>query len=260
MKEAQYENRIVIFIDILGFKQVVEDSVKDEDNSITKIKNALTYIKRVMGSKVNNFESLHVTQFSDSVFISFLCEDVGCSLTMLERICYLQRDLLKRGFLCRGGISYGKAVHTESYLFGPAVNKAYRIESDMAIFPRVVVDVDAFEPLHAFPDDVFQDYENVYSKTIDRKLPKDTDGQYYVDYLRIKENDEGFTMALKKCITEGLKQFHGCEIVNKYEWLKDKYNQSLRRYKSIIPIAGVELSDSDDLLNIGWIKALKVIE
>jgi hypothetical protein len=44
------------------------------------------------------------------------------------------------GFLVRGGVSFGDLVHDDECVFGPALNRAYELESKIADKPRVIVD------------------------------------------------------------------------------------------------------------------------
>ena len=259
MGKAQYENRIVIFIDILGFKQKVEDSVNDENCDIPKIKKALKYIKTTFGRLRNYFKSLQVTQFSDSIFISFIYGETGCALSFLQQICKTQRGLLKKGFLCRGGVSYGKATHTSKYMFGPAVNKAYMLESNVAVYPRIVIDIEAVKPLHEFPDEVFEHYEDVSYKYVDYCLSRDGDGFFYVDYLIIQREDKVFTLVLYEMINKGLNN-KDARLQSKYMWLKEKYNGKLRDVYSYKPSTELGMTFNISPLRVKWIKALNVIE
>ena len=259
MKEAKYENRIVIFIDILGFKRIVKNSVQDESRNIPIIKNALTYVKTKFGRQRKYFKSLQVTQFSDSIFISFTYGETGCALSLLQQICKTQRGLLMKGFLCRGGISYGKAIHTGKYMFGPAVNSAYMLESNVAVYPRIVIDVEAIKLLHEFPDEIFKRYEDVNSKYVDHCLLKDGDGFFYVDYLEIQREDKDFTHILLKTINEGLKN-QDSKIVSKYMWLKEKYNDKLREIHLYKPSTDLGMTIDVSKLRVKWINALNFIE
>jgi hypothetical protein len=84
---------------------------------------------------------VEVTTFSDNVVISankpkkslprFLSMAVG-----------LQLATTMQGFLMRGGITMGNIVHDKRAVFGPALNRAYELESKIAKYPRVIFDPD----------------------------------------------------------------------------------------------------------------------
>ena len=51
------------------------------------------------------------------------------------------------GYAVRGGIAKGDLVHRGSIIYGPALNVAYRIEKEIAIYPRVIVDKELAQQL-----------------------------------------------------------------------------------------------------------------
>lgn len=52
-----------------------------------------------------------------------------------------------KGFLLRGGITIGEIVHDGECVFGPALNRAYELESQIAKYPRFVLDPDIKDEL-----------------------------------------------------------------------------------------------------------------
>jgi hypothetical protein len=72
-----YENRIVTFIDILVFASIIKNTVDDEP-FITELYRVFERIRFLMGVSEPSddvAESRRVSQFSDSIFISFNFED-----------------------------------------------------------------------------------------------------------------------------------------------------------------------------------------
>jgi hypothetical protein len=55
------------------------------------------------------------------------------------------------GFLVRGGITIGDIVHDEEVVFGPALNRAYHLEHDIAKYPRIVVDPEVVDEFGELP-------------------------------------------------------------------------------------------------------------
>ena len=144
----KYEERLVAFVDILGFKELVYDSVKS-DAVMDKIYEAMQTIldvKKVEGS-LSNLEigrtyQATVTTFSDSIIISYLLGSYGNLFRILLDIIHLQLALAYQGILIRGGIAIGKAYHDGEIVFGPAMNEAYELESLCAKYPRIIVKQD----------------------------------------------------------------------------------------------------------------------
>lgn len=88
-----------------------------------------------------------VSYFSDSLVLSANVDDPIASQTILELLAKLSIKLWdEHKLLLRGGISLGALVHVENGpLFGPAMNKAYYLESKEANTPRIIFDQNAIE-------------------------------------------------------------------------------------------------------------------
>ena len=103
----KYEERLVAFVDILGFKELVYDSVKS-DAVMDKIYEAMQTIldvKKVEGS-LSNLEigrpyQATVTTFSDSIIISYLLGPYGNLFRILLDIIHLQKKQMRSGGIKR---------------------------------------------------------------------------------------------------------------------------------------------------------------
>jgi len=149
---TQYEKRYVLFIDILGFGQYIDQSV-DADGTMdsTRIINAGDFIQTLrkhtgldddVGSSMSLsplLKEAQTTQFSDSIVISF-----PVSKENLEKCLFSASHIFWLGvhheFIVRGAIVSGYIIHNERLLYGPGFNDAYKMEKDKAIYPRIVVD------------------------------------------------------------------------------------------------------------------------
>lgn len=153
IKSFSYQDRFVAFIDILGFKSIIDRSKSEPPEvEVEDILSALNYPepvakgKMLIGEVGDISESDHkATQFSDCIVISTEPSEAGlCNLVdHIERIVF---NLLKLGFLCRGGIAKGSLFHEKNIVFGPAMNEAYDLEQEEAKHPRVILskEVEAF--------------------------------------------------------------------------------------------------------------------
>jgi hypothetical protein len=161
----QYEERLVCFIDLLGFKSAIDESVSNA-RLLSALHEALSDLE---GSRLANlmhesvpvltstgeFTSageagttelaqkqwpIAVTQFSDSFVLSCPATNPGSCLMLLRAIDALQKTFFwQLGMLMRGGVSKGPLIHIQGGpLFGPAMNEAYALESKSAIYPRIL--------------------------------------------------------------------------------------------------------------------------
>lgn len=145
----------IAFIDILGFKDMV-------NNNIEKVILALRYIKMFrdsfykIPSRMGNPERTEVmsepdeevdeqenlpkaTMFSDSIVISKEVDEYFSFSDFVQFIAQLQFELLREGVLLRGGIDIGLVYHDDSFIFGSGMISAYLLESKVSKYPRITI-------------------------------------------------------------------------------------------------------------------------
>ncbi|HUI29355.1 MAG TPA: hypothetical protein VLX91_03985 [Candidatus Acidoferrales bacterium] len=233
----KYENRIVAFIDILGFKAIVGATLDEDGNEVSeKIKtlnDTLLLVRHEFDMDEPDTKltkSRQVTQFSDSVVISFLAQEPSEVFYILLDLLHLVINFVGVGVLCRGGIAFGKLIHTDKVLFGPALIKAYETETRAALFPRIILS-DYIIALGAKYHLSHHDPADELDSILDI-VTVDTDGMYYIDYFTNAQselNDPAYDMPeyitrLRKIIKE-MSQHDEPDIVVKFGWMKDKFNK-----------------------------------
>lgn len=153
--------------------------------------------------------------------------------TLLE-IKWLIMRLLSRGILCRGGVSLGKFIHSDNYLFGPALVEAHTLESKAAMYPRVILDtnvIDAGTENRTLEHTSSDEMGYVYSL-----LERDSDGMYYIDYFskaqeELDDPEYGFAeyiANLGDIIRKGLmasSHHTKVDLRVKYSWMRERYNR-----------------------------------
>lgn len=246
----KYENRIVLFLDILNFKNLVDATVDSNDRDIeVKIKelhDAVSDLRQGVMNPISlsNKYSRRVTQFSDSLVISIKEDDNQEQWLFFEDILQLIVNLSLRGIFCRGAISQGKLFHDSKVVFGPALIDAYLTESKAALYPRVIFDRSIVEKING-------------EINVDRSLQyrTDTDDKIYLDYFggprHLMKGENEFIkihlLNLRKQIIDGLR-FKNPDIKIKYGWMKNKYNRAVDDIKSMPPFYGIFNQDNLKLL------------
>jgi len=172
-----YQNKFIAFIDILGFGALVEKSgeVPSLAESIQEAllsmnpnvlqesmygslneekipKDKLYETKAVIAKMIEHMNKMHpvtISYFSDSLVLSADIDNVIASQSILEILAKLSIKLWDDySLLIRGGITLGRLVHKgNGPLFGPAMNRAYFLESQEAGTPRIIFDESC---IHAF--------------------------------------------------------------------------------------------------------------
>lgn len=237
-----YEERIVCFLDILGFQSHVASTIK-QDGAEDKTKTDLLIgvfngIRDILDvDRPEDREGKEVTQFSDSVVLSFLEQEESGVFDALLAILWVQINLVLKGVLCRGAVARGKLVHTPNLLFGPGLVNAYVLESKAALYPRVILDqeiVDLGASAHARHHQPEHEEKSIMSL-----LEKDSDGMYYINYVTGAqwELDDpeldypGYLSCLQQIVSKGIKAMDP-SIVIKYRWLKEKLKPHIDRIKA----------------------------
>lgn len=235
----KYESRVVLFLDILGFKQIIDKTSNkgiDQTQQIDFLYNTLIGMRKLFEKGKRYSASTQVTQFSDSVVVSFVEKEEAQVFYTLERVQKLITGLILEGLICRGGISYGKLIHTDQVIFGPALIQAYEMESNAAFFPRVVLDKAIIDMGKKYG---FKPSEDDQDDPLMNMVKLDTDDMFYINYFLNKKNNLGlreeelviYLLKLKNIIQHGLK-FKNPSMRAKYGWMKNKFNRMLWKLQS----------------------------
>jgi hypothetical protein len=174
MLESQYEEQFTVFVDFLGFRET-------EFSSPQRILSILSTLQEITKmSSDARISSRHgsmglypaITAFSDNVVLSIPLSQTQQDLPnkvmwlmcyFLGKISTLAFDL---GFLIRGGAAIGNLYHSSGVIFGKALVDAYKLESETAIYPRVVLSPSILSRREwqaaLFPHEVDRDFDGVY--------------------------------------------------------------------------------------------------
>ena len=244
-KPLKYEDRFCLFLDILGFKEVVEQSVLPSSKpvrmgghhpaggiyfSLKEITQSLKY-KTVISTSSGRLKasSRVVTQFSDSVVVSYRATEPGGLASMLYDVLHLQLRLVERGLLVRGAITMGPLHHDQDFVFGPALNEAAELEK-VAMYPRVIVDRDLLSAA-GITRSSRTGSTSASERNLENLLAMDLDGMFYVDYFHVHPEDFGddwgdlceYLISLRE-VVKGLSLKRHPSLRLKHSWLRTKFN------------------------------------
>ncbi len=158
-------NSIVAFLDILGYKELIEiESAGKEVQFFNELRNAMgialetvatfktstDFLENRNQSDYNLSSKFNVRQFSDNIFLSFDYEDENDNdflfgLFIISHIsAYYQLLMMIKGYFIRGGISSGLNMVDENFIFSTALIKAVDIEK-VTNYPRIALDPRLYE-------------------------------------------------------------------------------------------------------------------
>jgi hypothetical protein len=141
----------------------------------------------------------------------------------------IARRALKLGLLIRGGITIGKLYHSNGVVFGEGMVDAYRLESSVAIYPRVVISPRV--------------YTRATTDTQNRILT-DRDGIFHLNYLwrvvgeaapageEFLSEREKWKADSVKTIDDTIERLASAERLNefsKWRWFKEQFTFATRR-------------------------------
>lgn len=262
-KYKTYETKIVAFVDILGFKQLIE-TTKSLPERLKEIINQIQYLKawdstgpnkwtsqslfsqddlvkkapKVEQDKYNIQDIVTCTSISDCIIVSVPFDEDTFHQhlsALVSELSYIGSKLLLSGVSIRGSITVGKIIHAKSnLLLGPAYVEAYQLEENVAVYPRIILSEEIQK--HILPPDETNPtypYQRLFVTFQDKdKNKKNIMGfdqlQYYKLYANVPNN---FNLQNEICI---IKKFiedqiyenrNNSHILEKYVFMKNRYNR-----------------------------------
>lgn len=160
MKKLQKKYSIAAFVDILGYKDLIQnDAIEREIELFNDLKNtidlALASTVEMTKTLFNHFDSknessekisnrLNVKQFSDNIYFSFDYEeqneeDLMFGIYIISNISLsYQRLMLAKGYFVRGGIGMGLNMVDKNFIFSTALIDAVETEKN-TVYPRITL-------------------------------------------------------------------------------------------------------------------------
>ncbi|EEX15467.1 conserved hypothetical protein [Citreicella sp. SE45] len=232
-----YERRLILFLDFLGFREIVAETT-DDPSALGQLIAGLDAIRRI--AEDGSVESERVTQFSDSLVVSYRVDEMSGVFWILHAMAMTVVELVGRGYLLRGAVTIGDLLHDDHHVVGPAMVAAYEMESRRAIMPRVIIDPAVLDiarehrgELHT-PDD-----EEEYVQSF---ITLDDDGEHYFDYVSwrsvveiVGTNDDSYgayLIEISRLLERGL-QHSDVGVLRKYLWLYRHYLASIELFQDI---------------------------
>lgn len=237
-----YKQYIVAFLDILGFKNIINtkafDEIKDIFLSIIPENELMMALGRAVDdtdesllryNEVLSETKVHV--MSDSIVIAAplgIPEALAVVIDICDVIQEQLYDLDSPVFL-RGAIAEGDFYLDENLIFGKGLVDAYIAQENYAVYPRIIVSDDIIEG-------------KITSVVGQETLPKDDDGYCYINTMERYFDCESSNQLessekygkIKKYVDAQLSGYADSRVREKYIWLR----KELRRIEK--KLAGKE--------------------
>ena len=217
--ELKLEHYFIAYIDFLGMKNMM-----NSDNSLDFLK----ILHQLYDNTISGINAIKKELFINDIKIKIFSDNIIFAIKIpknnknsfwfslnnfINLMSIFQMEALMCGFTLRGGITKGELFFNDIYTYGPAIIRAYDLESKNAIYPRIVID-----PL------LIEDYKSL---NIERMcILKDFDDLFYIDYLiKLFSGTCNYTLEnIRKMIMYLYQQNKTPAITQIYSWLINKFN------------------------------------
>jgi hypothetical protein len=150
MTRLQFKDKFIAYVDVLGFKGLVEAAERHDDRTLEGVlaileefgsskhrRDLTTYGPRICPESacIERHLDFRATAISDCVVVS--CEVSPCGVMNLIHHCWsLVLSLLPQGVMCRGYITRGNVRQSDSQFVGTGYHRAQQNELQVAVFSR----------------------------------------------------------------------------------------------------------------------------
>lgn len=229
---------VAAFIDILGYTDMVQSAAKasKSEELLRRLHGALRkarthvdpedsnqVVRKLIDKDVSAFRA-----FTDNIVIGYpIYDDAESELgNAFSELSYFQMAMSMEGFFVRGGIAIGDLYMDDIAVYGSGLMEAYNAETTLARDPRIVLAQSAQKAV----DQHIEYYGRRAHAPQNKDLLKDSDGQYFLDYMGTLIGEEGdvYLNELtrhKVRIEEKLVEYrHRPAIWSKYLWAANYHN------------------------------------
>jgi hypothetical protein len=250
-----YSEYYVAFLDILGFKDLVLSELPEDKNRIER------YFERtkVIINDIKEIEAkskLGAIVISDTIILSVpFGSERQENISNLRQLCVaiqeIQFELARERIWLRGAISSGNAyiADDENQIVGPAYINAYRLEKNVAKYPRVILDdklvsklnmssaqelitaINSLEVNQEYDPEKFNILYNWKNRSIKSEIERDV--SFFIDYMVYCFTKEGELQEIISSIEQSM--YKNSAAYSKYRWLVDYLITSCRHHHNLFP-------------------------
>lgn len=222
------------YIDILGFSdKIVKNDLEFFSKYLTTLDNELKYIEKAHDlSGKEDLKSFELKIFTDNFVFGHPWYDQYGEIELgniFEVLSHIQLTFTKADIFVRGAVSVSKLYMDENIVLGPAIIESYKLESEKAIYPRIILADEVAK--------IVKEHINYYgdhsTSPQNKEYLIDIDGYYFINYLFILLYDNQYSdteietelIQHKESITRNLTLQKGnFKLFDKYSWTAKYHN------------------------------------
>ena len=229
-KEYKPSEHIVAFIDILGASEKIKQNSNESLNIVHFVyEDSLRKAEMIYSSEEVAGIKPIVKIWSDNIVVAVPIIEGNYfsalfSIIVLSTV--IQSEFLAHNYLVRGGISVGDFFSDDIMTWGNALLDSYKLESNVAIYPRIVIHPTVFKKANLAEMEI-------------KRTKRDFDGMLFVDYLQGNDfkTNEGFidliSCFLKSCNEQLELQSTNEKIKQKLYWHQRYLSEKLFYYSNM---------------------------
>ena len=232
------KKQFIGYLNILGFAEKVNKEDKHLDLQLLHtINDIITQIKLVLPTLKNTDNPIKMKVFSDNFLF---CTD-NDYYALFALISLLQSSFVTCDLFIRGSLYYGELVFNNEFVYGKGLIEAYKIENEIAIFPRIIVDDTFLTGAHEIVNQLSREKlaYDTFLESLSDGYCIDFENNKYVNYLAIMEgyildgsSNYDFRELLQTHATNikrGL-QSKNKRNIQKYQWCRKYHNEICQNY------------------------------
>lgn len=277
-----YSHRSVAFLDVLGFQNKLQSFEQEaiDFHAMMKEEGGLSeteedeeqlgpyYYSKSASEFIETFNyaisKLDTEKFSYYLFSDNICitaKNINSNgekslIELLLVISELYFEFVQKGYFLRGGIDYGLFIDQSSIALGVPLATAYKIESSLAVFPRIILSDDFVKQLEIYPSED----EKEFSSVLENSLIKNSCEFQYLNIFnhifKIEQKEEFFEIFKKNISDNLLLSAQKEHIFVKYKWLADEFNDFIEKYTRELAFLDENYEATDE--HIGNVKNMKI--
>jgi hypothetical protein len=209
-KDVSADIRVVAWIDILGFSRLLQ-AAKQDRAEMQRLYRTVLAVQEIFGAphasdepnemeETNRFYGRDVVALSDGLVVSARVKSPAQTgmtyydllMSFIGDLITAQTDCAVRGIFIRGAVAIGPYYYENNILLSPALVEAYKMETEKASYPIIIIKQEDVAELRALPGinhyakeaepslDYFQPFKSPTAEKGDRF--------YFLDYLRYLAN------------------------------------------------------------------------
>lgn len=276
-----YGKRAVAFLDVLGFQNKLKEfeneasqfyddftSDDDSDDNGDEIIGGRIFYSQKANDFIETFNKaiskLDTEKFSYYLFSDNICitaKNIGSNgekslIELLLVISELYFEFVQKGYFLRGGVDYGLFIDKATIALGNPLATAYKLESSLAVFPRIILSNDFVKQLSYYVTEEIFEIDSILNSSL-IKISCEIQYLNIFNHIFKVEDKEDFFEKYNYYISENLlfnKQTEN--IYLKYKWLADEFNAFIETYTSSLAFYDENFEPTEEYIET--IKQLKI--